>query len=287
MPATADQLMQFAARHAGPGIIVLPNAWDPGSAVLMAEVGFEAIATTSAGIAHAQGRPDGTLGRDEMLAHVARIASAVPVPVTADLEHGYGPRAEDVAETVAAALGLGLAGCNIEDSGVGGDPALIDIGRACDRIRAARGAIPHGHSFVLNVRTDPYLCGGDLEACFAEAVRRAHAYADAGADCVFVPGPMDAATVGRLAAAVSVPLNVLSARAGREASLTVADLGRLRVRRVSVGGSLALAAMGFVRNTLAGMTGGTFTFGPGAPTNAEMNRTMLHFASVEAPRRVA
>lgn len=112
---------------------------------------------------------------------------------------------------------------------------LIDVRRACDRIRAAREAIPHGHPFVLNVRTDPYLCGGDPEACFAEAVRRAHAYADAGADCVFVPGPMDAATVGRLAVAIPSPLNVLSARAGREASLTVADLERLGVRRVVAG----------------------------------------------------
>jgi len=286
MPATADQLMQFAARHAGPGVIVLPNAWDPGSAVLMAEVGFEAIATTSAGIAHAQGLPDGTLGRDEMLAYIAHIARAVPVPVTADLEHGYGPRAEDVAATVVAALDIGLAGCNIEDSGIGGNPALVDAGRACDRIRAAREAIPHGRPFVLNVRTDPYLCGGDPEACFAEAVRRARAYADAGADCVFVPGPMDAATVGRLAAAIPLPLNVLSARAGREASLTVADLGRLGVRRVSVGGSLALAAMGFVRSTLAGMIEGTFTFGSGAPTNAEMNRTMLRFAPAAASRHL-
>ena len=142
MPATADQLAQFAARHAGPGVIVLPNAWDPGSAVLMAEAGFEVIATTSAGIAHTQGLPDGALGRDEMLAHVARIVLAVPVPVTADLESGYGLQAEDVAVTVTAALDTGIAGCNIEDSGVGGDPALIDIGYACDRLHAAREAIP-------------------------------------------------------------------------------------------------------------------------------------------------
>lgn len=181
----------------------------------MAEASFEVIATTSAGIAHMQGRPDGVLGRDEMLAHVARIVRAVPV--TADLESGYGLRAEDVAVTVAAALDTGIAGCNIEDSGVGGDPALIDVGRACDRLRAAREAIPRGRPFVLNARTDPYLCGGDPEACFAEAVRRVSAYAAAGADCVFVPGPTDAATLARLAAAIAAPLNVLGARAGREA----------------------------------------------------------------------
>ena len=283
MPATADQLAQFAARHAGPGVIVLPNAWDPGSAVLMAEAGFEVIATTSAGIAHTQGLPDGTLGRDEMLAHVARIVRAVPVPVTVDLESGYGLRPEDVAVTMAAALDAGAAGCNIEDSGIGGDPALIDIGRACDRLRAAREAIPRDHPFVLNARTDPYLCGGNPEACFAEAVRRASAYVAAGADCVFVPGPTDAATLAQLAAAITAPLNVLGARAGREAGLTVADFQRLGIRRVSVGGSLALAAMGFVRDALAGMAQGAFMFGSGAPTNAEMNRLMASLAPAWPP----
>ena len=281
MPATLEQIARFAARHAGPGVVVLPNAWDPGSAALMAEAGFEAIATTSAGMAHAQGAPDGALGRDEMIEHAARIARAVPVPVTADLEDGYGPRPEDVAATVAAAVEAGLAGCNIEDSGVGGDPALIDAGRACDRLRAAREAIPPGRPFVLNARTDPYLAGGDPEACFTEAVRRAGAYAAAGADCVFVPGPMDAATVGRLAAAIPAPLNVLGARAGRAAALTVADLGRLGVRRVSVGGSLALAAMGFVRGALAGMARGAFGIGLGAPTNAEIDRLMARLGPAE------
>ncbi len=288
MPASPEQLARFAARHAGPGVIVLPNAWDPGSAVLVAEAGFEVVATTSAGIAHARGAPDGALGRDEMLAQIERIAHAVPVPVTADLEDGYGPRAEDVAATVAAAAGIGLAGGNIEDSGVGGDPALIAAERMCDRIRAAREAVARsGRTFVLNARTDPYLVRRDAasaEENFAEAVRRARAYAAAGADCVFVPGVMDAATVGRLAAAVAAPLNVLGARAGREAALTVDDLGRLGVRRVSVGGSLALAAMGFLRDALAGMGRGVFGFGPGAPTNTGMNRIMARAAAKRPPR---
>lgn len=284
MAATLEQLARFVARHAEPGIMVLPNAWDPGSAVLMAEAGFEAIATTSAGIAHAQGVPDGTLGRDEMLVQIERITRAVPVPVTADLEDGYGSRAEDVARTVSAAVEAGLAGGNIEDSGVGGDPALVDMGRACDRLRAAREAIARaGRPFVLNARTDPYLAHPDAafaEKNFAEAVQRARAYIAAGADCVFVPGPMDADTVGRLAATIAAPVNVLGGRAGREAALTVSDLERLGVRRVSVGGSLALAAMGFMRDALAGMRRGAFGFGTAAPTNAEMNKLMARVASM-------
>jgi len=287
MTATLEQLAHFAARHAEPGVIVLPNAWNPGSAVLMAQAGFEAIATTSAGIAHSLGIPDGALGRDEMLVQIERIARAVPVPVTADLEDGYGARAEDVAFTVAAAVEAGLAGGNIEDSGVDGDPALIDMERACDRLRAAREAITRaGRPFVLNARTDPYLAHRDTgseEENFAEAVRRARAYVAAGADCVFVPGPMDAAMVGRLAAAIAAPLNVLGGRAGWEAAMTVPDLERLGVRRVSVGGSLALATMGFVREALAGMGRGAFAFGPGAPTNAEMNTLMARGASMRMP----
>ncbi len=293
MAATLEQLARFAARHAEPGIIGLPSAWDPGSAVLMAEAGFEAIATTSAGIAFAQGLPDGgALGRDAMIEHAARIARAVTVPVTAALEDGYGPRAEDVATMVAAAVVAGLAGCNIEDSGVGGDPALLDPERACDRIRAAREAVARaGRPFVLNARTDPYLVRrgeGAAEENFAEAVRRARAYAAAGADCVLVPGPADAGTLARLAAAIDAPLDALAARAGRASTLTVADLRRLGVRRASVGGSLALAALGFVRRALADLpSAGVFGFGPDAPTNAEMNRLMARSAPSEPPRSAA
>ena len=152
MPATLEQIARFAARHAEPGVIVLPNAWDPGSVALMAEAGFEAIATTGAGIAHPRGLPDGALGRDEMLEHAARIARAVPVPVTADLEDGYSARAEDVGLTVAAAVEAGLSGGNIEDSGMGGDPALIDTERACDWLRAAAHDNVHGGGGITGAR---------------------------------------------------------------------------------------------------------------------------------------
>ncbi|TGD93313.1 isocitrate lyase/PEP mutase family protein [Methylobacterium nonmethylotrophicum] len=283
MPATIGQLTRFASRHAEPGILVLPNAWNAGSAILMAEAGFEFIATTSAGIAHALGVPEGVLRRDEMVAQVAHIVRAVDVPVTADLEDGYGPRPEDVATTLAAVIEVGVAGANIEDSGVGGDPCLIEAERMCDRIRAARDVIARtDRPFVLNVRTDPYLVRRNsafAEANFAEAVRRAGAYAAAGADCVFIPGAMDAATVERLAASIDAPLNVLGARGGSESTLTIADFARLGVRRVSIGGSLALAAMGLVRDALASMREGDFIFSQGAPTNAEMDIVMSEFAS--------
>ncbi|MDP4027144.1 isocitrate lyase/phosphoenolpyruvate mutase family protein [Methylobacterium sp. NEAU 140] len=158
------------------------------------------------------------------------------------------------------------------------EPSLIAVERMCDRILAAREAITRaGRPFVLNARADPYLVRGDVacaEENFAEAVRRARAYAAAGADCVFIPGVADAATVGRLVTAIAAPLNVLGARGGREAGLTIAEFERLGVRRVSIGGSLALAAMGFVRDALAGMRQGIFGFGQHAPTNAEMDGIM-------------
>jgi 2-methylisocitrate lyase-like PEP mutase family enzyme len=153
----------------------------------------------------------------------------------------------------------------------------------CDRIRAAREAVARtGRPFVLNARTDPYLVHRDpaqAEGNFAEAVRRARAYVAAGADCIFVPGVMDAGTIGRLAASVPAPLNLLGARAGREAALTVGELEQLGVRRVSVGGSLALSAMGFVRDALTSLRDGRFSFGGGAPTNAEADALMARARS--------
>ena len=153
-PST-DKAAALLALHAGPGF-VLPNAWDAGSARILEQVGFAAIATTSAGIAWSCGVPDGeALDRDRMLEHVARIVAAVGVPVTADLEAGYGDTAGDVGRTVARAVELGAAGGNLEDAGKGG---LFGIDEAVDRIAAARAAAPSG-TFVLNARTDTYFAG--------------------------------------------------------------------------------------------------------------------------------
>jgi 2-methylisocitrate lyase-like PEP mutase family enzyme len=255
----------FLALHAGPGF-VLPNAWDAGSARILEQVGFGAIATTSAGIAWSCGVPDGAaIDRDTMLEHVGRIIAAVSVPVTADLESGYGDTAEDVGQTVARAVEIGAVGANIEDAAKG---ELFDIAAAVDRIAAARAAAPSG-TFVLNARTDAYFTSvtGDV---FAEAVERAHRYLDAGADCVFVPGVVEADTIRRLAAAIPGPLNIV---AGLANTIDAPALFSLGVKRVSLGGSLARAAFSMVER--AGrelLDSGTLGFLEGAVPYADLQR---------------
>lgn len=228
----------FLALHHGDGF-VLPNAWDPGSARLLEQVGFPALATTSAGIAFALGRPDASLDRDTMLDSVARIIASVTVPVTADLEAGYGAAPADVARTITLAAELGAVGANLEDQ-VGGE--LFEIDEAAARIEAARAAAPAG-TFVINARTDTYFGTGAADP-FAETVARATRYVEAGADCIFVPGVDDADTIRRLAAEIPAPLNIV---AGLTATrLDAPTLFSLGVTRVSLGGSLARAAFSLV-----------------------------------------
>ncbi|WP_034609430.1 isocitrate lyase/phosphoenolpyruvate mutase family protein [Cellulomonas sp. URHD0024] len=267
----------FRALHAGPGF-VLPNAWDAGSARILEEVGFPAIATTSAGIAWSCGVPDGgALDRDTMLRHVGRIVAAVDVPVTADLEAGYGETAQDVARTVAQAVELGVVGANLEDARAGG---LFGIDEATDRIAAARAAAPTA-TFVLNARTDTYFTGatGDRsdeaisdEAIFDETVERAVRFVEAGADCVFVPGVVEADTIRRLAAAIPGPLNVVAGLANTIDAPTLFSLG---VTRVSLGGSLARAALSTLER--AGrelLDTGTLTFLDGVIGYADLQRRL-------------
>lgn len=233
-----DKAAALLALHEGPGF-VLPNAWDAGSARILEQVGFPAIATTSAGIAWSSGVPDGgPLDLHTMLEQVGRIVAAVSVPVTADLESGYGDTADDVARTVTRAVELGVVGGNLEDARPGG---LFSIDEAVERLVAARAAAPAG-SFVLNARTDTYFAGasGDM---FAETVERALRYIDAGADCIFVPGVVEEDTIRRLAAAIPAPLNVVAGLANLIDAPTLFSLG---VRRVSLGGSLARAALSVV-----------------------------------------
>lgn len=278
MPTQYEKARAFADAHQGPRVLVLPNAWDPGTAVMMAESGFPFIATTSAGIAFAQGRPDGQrLSRSEMLELVGRIAAAVDVPVTADLEAAYGPSPEDVALTVGGALASGVVGCNIEDATGDRDRPLFELELATERIRAGAEVVrSSGVPFVLNARIDPYLRRvGTPEECFAESVRRAHAYREAGAGCLYVPGVTDRDAIGRLAREIDGPLNVLGAWGGAERTLPVADLEALGVRRVTIGGSLALAALGLVRRALAEIREhGTFGYTRDAMSGGEVNALM-------------
>lgn len=278
MRSQSQKAVEFSERHTGPGILVLPNAWDAGSAILMVQAGFSAIATTSAGIAFAAGLPDGQrITRDRMLRAVAEIVAAVDVPVTADLEGGYGRTPEDVARTVTNAIEAGAVGCNIEDgSDTAGQP-LLDLELACDRIRAgAEAASGSVLPFTLNARTDPFLARDPTDPTnFSEAVRRANAYRAAGANCLFVPGVKDRAIIAELVREIDGPLNILAASGGSPSPLSVADLVTLRVKRISIGSSLSLAALAVVQRAARELKEhGTFTYTATALSHSEANRLM-------------
>lgn len=224
--------------------LILPNAWDAASARVIEKAGAAAIATTSAGIAWTFGHGDGQkLTRDEMLQVIRNIVRTVDVPVNADIEGGYGTgSSEDVAETVRAVLAAGVAGINLEDSpGRDGETLLAPEAHA-ERLRAVREAAQAaGGDLVINARTDVYLFQvGPPETRFAEAVRRANLYRAAGADCLFVPGVIDAETITDLVAAIDGPLNVMA----MSGAPSIPDLGKLGVARVSLGPALAQAALG-------------------------------------------
>jgi 2-methylisocitrate lyase-like PEP mutase family enzyme len=228
------------------GVLVLPNAWDAASAALIAAGGARAIATTSAGVSWSLGRPDGqNLTRAEMVDAVARIAAAVDLPVSADIEGGYGPGEDDVAQTVAAVIDAGAVGINLEDSRAPGGPLFGSRDQA-KRIRAARAAAAAADlpELVVNARTDVYLFGIGAEAGrLADVVARADSYAEAGADSLFVPGLLDLETLSELTARVGLPVNVM---AGAGAP-SVDELRAAGVRRVSVGQAIAQAAYSLAR----------------------------------------
>ena len=237
----------FRQLHQGPELLVLPNAWDVATARLVEDAGFPAVATTSAGVAWALGYPDGErISRDEMLGVVRRIAAAVRVPVTADLEAGYGATPEAAATTARDAIAAGAVGLNLEDGSAEG--RLLDASLHVERIQAVREAgAAAGVAIVVNARTDAFeIERWTPDERLAEAVRRANAYRAAGADCLFVVHVRDAATIGRLAREIAGPLNVI---AGPPAP-TLGELARLGVRRASLGPRLPQAALGFVRRML-------------------------------------
>ena len=264
--ATPNRAAAFLAMHRPGAGFILPNAWDGGSARILEQAGFAAIATTSAGIAFSRGVADGTLEVPEMLDCIARIVSAVACPVSADLESGYGATADHVAATVAAAVELGVVGGNLEDVTQPGE--LLPVEAACERLEAARTAAPAG-SFVLNARTDAYMIRHP--DAFAETVRRAESYLAAGADCIFVPGVTAAEEIGRLTAAIGAPVNVVAGLV--EPVLDAATLRSLGVARISVGGTLTRAVLTLVEQAAREMADhGTFGFAQGAIPYAELQQ---------------
>ena len=274
MESHTNQAIQFRQLHRGPNVLILPNAWDVASARIFEDAGFPAIATTSAGIAYSLGYADGQhIPREEMMARIGRIARAVHVPVTADIEAGYGSTVHDVARTTCELIQLGVVGMNLEDGS--GDPTypLIDFQLAIEKIRAARqAAIDVRAQIVINARTDVYLLpGGNPDADYSEALRRLTAFRDAGADCVFAPGLKDAETIGRLTKAVECPLNILAG----PGSPSIPELAKLGVARVSVGSGPMRATLGLLRRLAEELkTSGTYSEMEGAVPYAEVNKLL-------------
>jgi 2-methylisocitrate lyase-like PEP mutase family enzyme len=232
--------------HQGPRILVLPNAWDVASARIVEELGFPAVATTSGGVANVLGYPDGQqISRGEMLEMVSRIAQAVAVPVTADLEAGYGTSPEDMQDTVKEMVAAGAVGLNLEDVTGSDESTHVEVGLQTEKIKAMKEAgASLGVPIVINARTDIYLMSiGPAETRFERTVERLRAYRKAGADCVFAPGVKDAETIAKLARAVEAPLNILL-MPGVPAP---AELQKLGVARASIGSGMMRAALGTAR----------------------------------------
>ena len=230
--------------HVEGPMLVLPNAWDAGSARIFVEAGFPALATTSAGIAFSLGFPDGErISRDEMLAAVARITRRISIPITADMEAGYGQTPDAVAETVRRVIDAGAVGMNLEDRIE--EKHLIDFALAVDRVRAARRAADAtGVRLVLNARTDAFEAPAiPREKRLAEAVRRGNAFREAGADSVFVPFVGDRGTIEQLVQQIRAPLNIL----GTPNAPTLKEMATLGVRRVTFGSAPMRATLGLVR----------------------------------------
>lgn len=240
----AKKAARFLELHQGPRILVLANVWDAVSARIVEDAGFKAIATSSAAVANSLGYPDGErIPRAEMLAVVRRIAAKVSLPVSADLEAGYGATPEQMAETARALIEAGAVGLNLEDSGQDEANPLVPVDLHAEKVRRIRQAADSlGVRVVINARTDVYLAQvGAPETRFEHAVRRLKAYHQAGGDCLFAPCVEDSETMGRLVKALDAPLNVLAGPATPPA----AELERLGVRRLSFGSWPARAALGF------------------------------------------
>ena len=243
--ATQPELAaRFRQLHQPGTPLLMPNAWDIGSAVIFASLGFEALATTSGGFAATKGRLDGAMTRDEVLAHSAELAGALDIPLSADLENCFAHDPEGVAATITAAIGTGLAGGSVEDFSGESDQPIYELAHAADRVRAAAEAAHSGeNSFVLTARAENYLHG---RADLADTIARLQAYQEAGADVLFAPRVVDPADVRQLLSAVDLPVSVLVV----PGAPTVGELAELGVSRISVGGAVAVAAYGAAINAV-------------------------------------
>jgi len=268
MLTQAEKGRVFRSLHEREGAFIIPNPWDRGTARLLAHLGFEALATTSAGYAFSAGKPDGAIPRDEMIRHVAEMVSATDLPVSADLENGFGDTPEIAAETIRMGAEAGLAGGSIEDSSKNPEHPIYEKEHAAERIRAA-AAVVRGLSFpfTLTGRAENYLHGRpDIN----DTIARLQAYQEAGADVLYAPGLKTKEDIAAVVSSVDRPVNVVMGLQGVQLSL--AELAAMGVKRVSVGGSLSRAALGaFLRAGKEMREHGTFTYANDAVSGREIN----------------
>lgn len=247
----------FRALHTRNDAFIIPNPWDVGTAWLLARLGFEALATTSAGYAFSAGQQDNAVGRQQMLEHVSAIASATDLPVSADLENGFGDAPETVAETIKLAAAAGAAGGSIEDATGRSDDPIYAMEQAVERVRAAAEVARSLPSpFTLTARAENYLVGRrDIK----DTIRRLQAFQDAGADVLYAPGLTTRDEIAAVVSSVDRPVNVLMGLQGMQ--LNQADLSAIGVKRLSVGSALSRTALSaFLRAAHEMQEHGTFTF---------------------------
>jgi 2-methylisocitrate lyase-like PEP mutase family enzyme len=258
----------FRALHERDAAFVIPNPWDAGTARLLAALGFEALATTSAGCAFALGVPDNRIDREQAIAHVRMLAAATPLPLSADLENGFGDDPDTVAETIRLAAAAGAVGASIEDTNTRNAQPQYGFEHAVDRVRAAADAARSlDFPFTLTARAENFLVGNpDLR----DTIRRLQAYRDAGADVLYAPGLASRDDIAEVVRSVDRPVNVLMGSPALR--MSVDDLAALGVRRISVGSALSRAALGaFLRASREILERGTFSFGADAVGYAEIN----------------
>jgi len=267
----SEKAAQFEALHRGPGAFVIPNPWDAGSARILESLGFKALATSSGASAGVLGRRDGNVSRDEAMAHARAIVSATDLPVSADLEKGFGDAPAVVAETIRVAAEAGLVGGSIEDATGNREKPLYDLSHAIDRVAAAvEAARSLPFKFTLTARAENFLRGNpNLD----DTIRRLQAFEEAGADALFAPGLPDLAALREVCAAVSKPVNFMAGIPGR--SFTVAQIEAAGARRISVGASFYRAAVSGLINAASEVRDtGTFRYLEGCLSTADLNRFM-------------